>query len=244
MHSPLAPTLTRASILHVEIEYRGQMGEAEVHPRDLANAVSNLGWLCRVAYAIGMPKETFSLEAIEKNQWLEPRIVRLQFGSPFEAITEIASPILASATAMSAVIYSLKRLWKLPVEFRTHERLMEARFIEAEAKALEAEIRKSEIEREYEDLLGQQVAKRQRDLEQAGGSDLGTWREQYDEMRQRSAEDFRSAQAKKVEALDALDVDIQWPAGTMRRLDSRIEHGWQGKSALWLAEHDDESDSG
>ena len=242
MCSVQAPATTRSSTLHLTLSYVGEMGDTQARPSDVARALTHLGWICRIAYSIGMPASPLPLASIEQNQWLEPRIVLLHYGSPFESITEIASSVLASTSAMSLMIYALKRMWKLPTEFRTYDKNAEARFLEAASQAVEAEMRLDALIHDQELLSEKRRENRRKESEAASARESGLLKDpaRLVKEREEARADMKCEDKKLEEDLEVLDADLGWPKGTIQGLDDRAdpETGWEGVSAIWLVEEE------
>jgi hypothetical protein len=134
--------------------------------------------------------------------------------------------VLGSIAAMSIVIYAVKRIWKLPVEFRTHEREVEARFLEADARALKAELHRDAI-------LEKQAEARSQSWKR--GLEAIRLRDHDQLQAQNERDDVRKQEDR--EELALVDEEWNWPRGTTLKVeDMRRPTSVNGGSAVWTTE--------
>lgn len=224
-------TSTQGNTLHLEL-VTAEDRNSEVQPADMVALVESIRLICRIGYAIGAPRDTPDLKGIEREEWLEPRLLRLHYGSPFEAITELAGPILTSAAAMSVVIYALKRLWTLPTEIRTHSQAVEAEYLQAETAAIHALRRRDEAHRKYMDSVSRPYEKYK---EERASPDPDAQMNRLDRLRR----EIKPFEAERESAFESIDREARWPKGTTDRIERAGYPGWKGESALWFAEDDE-----
>jgi hypothetical protein len=65
---------------------------------------------------------------------------RLRYESPLEIALFVPAALLASRHALAVLIFSLKRMYGIDLEFRTHRQQQRAAFYEAKKQATEAEL--------------------------------------------------------------------------------------------------------
>lgn len=194
----------------------------------MVGVVESVQLLGRIANAIGAPGDTPEFDQIKAEAWLEPRLIRLHYGSPCEVIIQLAGPIVSSVGAMSAAIFAMKRLWKLPTEMRTHSQEVEAKFLDAETRAIEALQRRDEAQQRYL----QSTAVAMAHVEETWGElRAGDRLPVFERLRHH----ISPAETERTKAFESIDLDFDWPRGTVAGIEKSARKGWVGESSTWFA---------
>ncbi len=223
-------TSTHSSVLHIEFTVSG--GRRDVSPVEVINLLESIKFTGRLANGIALPRwESPSLHEIKTSPTLEPPIIGLRYGSPFEAAIQLAEPVLETVAAVSAVIYTIKRLWKLPTELRTHSQEVEAKFLEAETKATLAKSLRDEVQETYRRRDAMMGSSRRHAYADAGEDVLNARLERLD------TQGVANREKRKRDLWD-LDAENGWPQGTILQIEELPTPSWVGRSASWLDEDD------
>gem|GEM_PF-4759009 len=78
------------------------------------------------------PVQPAALSSYIDEQALEIRVARLSYASPLEVSLVVGQIVLGSVSALSALIYAVKRLYGLDLELKTHREERRAEFTAAQ----------------------------------------------------------------------------------------------------------------
>jgi hypothetical protein len=180
-----------------------------VRPKDLAQPLENLEWLCATAAALASSAEDFGEEPFSSRaRRLRPTLVRVRYGSPFVALLSVPEVIAAHASAMALLICGLKYLWGFDLELRSRREEQRARFYEAQEEALRARMKLQEF-----------IEARNLSVYEASIPLGGAIEDEDAEI---------EGHAKN------LSKELGWPDDTVARLTQQKREKWTGEEAVWL----------
>lgn len=216
-------------MLHLELSPGAEI-EGQVSPNELATQLRTVAWLVGVAHARARGSDPhWEFERGLKR--FEPPVREVHFASPLSLLVEMPLPILGSISAMSLLIYGVKRIWGLPLEFRTHHEEQRAQFSAAAARAVEAEERFADAK--------ERMYARFREAEDRRRSELEPTRPTSVFQDPQYAKDSRDAAELFDQEVSDASEDLGWGSPILREIDSsRPSPHWKGTAATWLA-HDD-----
>lgn len=212
---------TRSSTLEIEVEAQlNFLHERLVRPSDLEQPLRQVGSLCGMA--ISNLFNTAEVVPQKDHVETEPQLLRLTFGSPLSILVDIPASVLRDVAAMSLILYGAKRLWGIPLEFRTHHHNLLERLYRAEARASTARRKREEARHEEEGAL----ALHQRLQEPAG--------------EKRMRRDYREAKGQAREQRDArfaeIDAENGWARDSVKKIEGLYSEKWNGRSGVWRVE--------
>lgn len=131
---------TSFAVLDLEWEESAALKQVGVQTSYIGDELNNAGYIVggTTAIATGLkPDDDF----FNRAHPLEPRVLKVAFGSPLFVSLEIGREVAASIGALSFLIYGLKRAWGVDLELKAHREEMRERFFEAKRRASDAQSR-------------------------------------------------------------------------------------------------------
>jgi hypothetical protein len=200
---PSVPTQTKSSTvtgsLRIELLIRRNLSlTLPVRANEVSDQLKLAGYVAGATQSLLPRGET---EAVRKRPSrrrrarrgvaeLEPPLRSVHFGSPLVITQDLDTAILESATALSLLIFSLRYLWGLDLIIKADRENLKAEVAEAKERALLAEERLAELEKEQQllsdtshpptleeenwGLYGERIRHQRRDAESWRGKDA-TW---------------------------------------------------------------------
>jgi len=147
--------------------------------------------------------------------------LQTHFGSPFSVFLEMPSVMLAGVASMSLVIYGAKRLWGLPLEFRTHREEQQARYRRA---AIDAD----DAARELEDAMMRRVG-REGD---AGAAEASA--KHPDDYRVSAVKRMERHRSDHLEDSKAIGTAYGWGPSAISKIDRMSGGRWSGEEGVWF----------
>ncbi len=215
-------TMTQAGSLEVELEPDARTRfMRNPRPSELGAQLVALGNCLALARAVASGEDRAWESPESELLEFEPQLSLARFESPLVAVAAVPGLVLTSAAAMRFLIYAVKRIWTIDLEFRTHREQRERDFFEASAEAEKAAQRLSEIRRERSDI-SRRVHVRARHE--------GLSREQVEKLLRN---EIRSLERLQRDAA----IEAGWSFDSVKHLDDISGGGWSGR-ATWSAEDD------
>jgi hypothetical protein len=215
--------------LHIELVTSDSLLDGrDVHPSDIGDSLGQIGWLCSRAHILAVDYGDLSDEDI---RGYEPKLIQARFGSPFVFIVGLPGPILTSVASMSLIIYGIKRLWGLPLEFKTHNQRLKERYFTAEARAVEAAARRdAALQRQRE--ASREIYKRWSNAEKPGP------RRSPRKYSHAVRTEEEVAAKRRDETYAEVDKKNGWGDSAISKVEEMWSGNWIGDSGSWFVEDD------
>lgn len=198
---------------HLQVPTAGR----RARPSDVAAALGDLGWICGITTPLRWSVER-RVDGVRDVERYEPRLVLARFESPLLMVAEAPLDMVATAGKILLLLYFAKRVWKLPIEFQTHDVDVQRRLVDAESKLLSAEARRDEA-----------LRRRRHSIASLRGSTEADDREEKRALIEAGVE----------QEFSGIEDSFEWPKGVIAEIEQRRRSQWRGDSAIWTDERED-----
>ena len=180
-----------------------------------------------LAFVVATGQEPLWSDSRATLRRFEPALSRVRFESPLLIVVEIPNPILSTVASMAFVIYGVKRIWGISLEFKTHRENQRAKFEEAATRAEEARVRLEQVRHQR---LSSVRARHLLDEEQLAHLEP--------EARRRLEEEtlsslLRDPPGLRESVIREVSAEQRWNTGAVSRLEQNRTSGWRGRATLF-----------
>lgn len=226
MPPQLSEQAIQSSSLHIELQPRAD----SVGPFELARQIENLGWLCGIAHASAVDHAISWDKPEDDVQGYQPVLRHARFGSPVSLLVELPGPLLSGVASMSLLIYGVKRIWGLRLEFRTHREEQVARFRKAALAAEEAGMKLEDLERLRMETVIRGATEEREKFRVEG--------KPQQPSRADSVRRVRDAEREFQRGIDEMAKGRGWSPSAINRIERMRTPAWEPKSATWFLDED------